>query len=647
LSPIDAELLETLERAFAHHAGDDAKIDVADLMRALGLRSEYLARRVLAAFDRNGDGVVSKEEFVSGVRELVTGTDREKLAFAFRLHDHDGDGFLDRQELFRMIAISLAEADVAERATQPPSFLAEAVLEAADTNRDGRLSLDELEAAVKSRPELLSRMTRSEAIWIAPNEELLLLVDENAKREPGRLRRWLESHAQQIVFVVLFFLANAAVFAWSSIWGRASETPDFAMRIGRAIGACIDLDAGIIFVSMMRRVLTWLRATWMGRIVPVDQSIDFHKIVGHTLFALAVTHAAAFGIAYASAHEEPLGILESGRGSTGAALLGVFVVMWFFSLGFVRRGARFELFYFTHLLFIVWLGLAIAHAPRVLAFSGIPVLVFVVELLLRLKRRRPASRVVSTYPLRSGVTRLEIERPPGFTFGAGDYVFLRIPACAKHEWHPFTISSAPEQPNLSFHVRSLGNWTSALRRHVEERRELVAYVDGPYGSPSAHIFASRNAVLIGAGIGVTPFASVLESIFLRDTALEKVHFFWLNRDQYSFEWFRGLLSRLEDADERRLLDIHLCMTGARTGVTAFGLELAREIMHAAGRSDLVTGLRTKTHMGHPDWEKMLGDIAKEHAPDRVDVFYCGPHALAKKLESICHRLGMTFREERF
>ncbi|HEY8072722.1 MAG TPA: EF-hand domain-containing protein [Labilithrix sp.] len=654
-SHVDAELVATLERAFAHHAGVDAKIDVADLQRALDLRSEYLARRVLAAFDSNGDGVVSREEFLEGVRQLVVGTDREKLAFAFRIHDHDGDGLLDRQELFRMIAISLAESGVAERETQPPSDLAEAVLRAADANGDGKLSLDELEAAVKSRPELLARMTRSEAIWIAPNEELLLLLDERAKPAPGRFGRWLEDHGAELVFVVAWIAANAGVFVWSMIWGRAGETTDPAMRLGRAIGACLDLNGGIVFLPMMRRLLTWMRAKWIGRVVPLDRAIDFHKLVGHTLYALAVTHAAAFAIAYGGGHGDPLGVLDSGLGATGGALLVVFTVMWIFALGFVRRRQRFELFYFTHLLFVVWLGLAVAHAPRILLFSGVPVLGFVVEQILRLRRRRPPSKVVSAFPLRSGVTRLEITRPPGFVFGAGDYVFLRLPALARHEWHPFTISSAPEAENLAFHVRSLGNWTSALRRHAEEKRSepLAVHVDGPYGSPSAHIFASKHAVLVGAGIGVTPFASVLESVVLRangegrPSSLEKVHFFWLNRDPYSFEWFRGLLSRLEDADEKRMLDIHLCMTGARTGVTAFGLELAREIMHAAGRSDLVTGLRTKTHMGKPDWEKMLGDIAKQHAPDRVEVFFCGPHGLAKKLQPICHHLGMTFREEKF
>jgi hypothetical protein len=89
------------------------------------------------------------------------------------------------------------------------------------------------------------------------------------------------------------------------------------------------------------------------------------------------------------------------------------------------------------------------------------------------------------------------------------------------------------------------------------------------------------------------------------------------------------------------------MTGARTGVTAFGLELAREMMAASGRSDLVTGLRSQTHLGPADWETLLGRIAELHRPATVDVFFCGPHGLGKKLAPLCRRLGMTFREERF
>ena len=48
----------------------------------------------------------------AGVRSIVFGTDREKLLFAFRVHDHDGDGLLDPQEVHRMIALALIEGAV-------------------------------------------------------------------------------------------------------------------------------------------------------------------------------------------------------------------------------------------------------------------------------------------------------------------------------------------------------------------------------------------------------------------------------------------------------------------------------------------------------------------------------------------------------
>lgn len=110
VSSIDLELITALERVFARHAGDDQLIDAKDLQKALGLKSEYLARRVLRAFDADGSGSIDCREFVSAVRGLVFGTTREKLAFTFRMHDDDGDGFLSETEVLRMVSISLAES---------------------------------------------------------------------------------------------------------------------------------------------------------------------------------------------------------------------------------------------------------------------------------------------------------------------------------------------------------------------------------------------------------------------------------------------------------------------------------------------------------------------------------------------------------
>jgi predicted ferric reductase len=54
-------------------------------------------------------------------------------------------------------------------------------------------------------------------------------------------------------------------------------------------------------------------------------------------------------------------------------------------------------------------------------------------------------------------------------------------------------------------------------------------------------------VLIGAGIGVTPFASILQSIVARHERmkLEKVHFFWLYRGQKTYEWFSEMLGQID------------------------------------------------------------------------------------------------------
>ena len=52
------------------------------------------------------------------------------------------------------------------------------------------------------------------------------------------------------------------------------------------------------------------------------------------------------------------------------------------------------------------------------------------------------------------VVHLEIGRPKGFRFNAGDYIFVNIPKIARYEWHPFTISSSAEGKSpLSLHVR--------------------------------------------------------------------------------------------------------------------------------------------------------------------------------------------------
>jgi len=41
-------------------------------------------------------------------------------------------------------------------------------------------------------------------------------------------------------------------------------------------------------------------------------------------------------------------------------------------------------------------------------------------------------------------------------------MFVNFPSIDPLQWHPFSISSSPEEDEVEFHIRGLGNWTKKL-----------------------------------------------------------------------------------------------------------------------------------------------------------------------------------------
>ena len=84
----------------------------------------------------------------------------------------------------------------------------------------------------------------------------------------------------------------------------------------------------------------------------------------------------------------------------------------------------------------------------------LPFIVFIIEWTLRVTKSRFGERSL-TYAeqgiiLPSRVIQLIVKRPLYFDFHPGDYVYVQIPAITQYEWHPLTISSAPEQEGMHF-----------------------------------------------------------------------------------------------------------------------------------------------------------------------------------------------------
>lgn len=181
-------------------------------------------------------------------------------------------------------------------------------------------------------------------------------------------------------------------------------------------------------------------------------------------------------------------------------------------------------------------------------FTIIGGILYFCERVLRELRARRDTKIVGVAMHPSGAMELRFTKP-SFKYKSGQWLFLQVPEVSKFQWHPFTISSAPDDPYVSVHIRRAGDFTTALGERLGCTASLVSQltsqakkgveqaggppnygeagfsevataaanlpalrIDGPFGAPAEDVFESEVAVLIGTGIGVTPFASILKNV---------------------------------------------------------------------------------------------------------------------------------------
>jgi hypothetical protein len=119
--------------------------------------------------------------------------------------------------------------------------------------------------------------------------------------------------------------------------------------------------------------------------------------------------------------------------------------------------------------------------------------VFLIERLTRVIIGRENTCISKIIQHPSMTMEVQIKKPSCKT-KAGQYVFICCPEISKFEWHPFTLTSSPDEDNIGVHIRIVGDWTEKFARRcgyqMKEYDSLPTLassslprimVDGPYG----------------------------------------------------------------------------------------------------------------------------------------------------------------------
>ena len=162
---------------------------------------------------------------------------------------------------------------------------------------------------------------------------------------------------------------------------------------------------------------------------------------------------------------------------TGLAIIICQVLMYAAALENVRR-ACFNAFWFSHHLFVVFWACLLYHGPVFYIWSAFPLITYFASRVYRERAENTRVVVQEVVMLPPDMISLVMKNEGGeggydmFEYRPGQYVRINCPFLAPAEWHPFTISSAPESGTLSLHIKITrpDSFTGMLKRYFQVRR---------------------------------------------------------------------------------------------------------------------------------------------------------------------------------
>ncbi|KAF3855483.1 hypothetical protein F7725_023538 [Dissostichus mawsoni] len=297
-------------------------------------------------------------------------------------------GSIDPDELRTVLKSCLRESAIS-LPEEKLDDLTLALFESADKDNSGSITFEELKAELRNLP-------RGDG---EPHHQPPAVDPQKRRGAPRYLTQaYWQNNSRKLLFLVLYALLNLTLFL------------------------------GAVLMLLRRASSPGFRATWVVRVLPLDQNILLHQIVGYAIpvFTTAHTTAHIFNFALGiSADHAPGDRLGGGGGLSDGDRPAA---------GHRTHGALLQHIRVLLVSPVLCVGVSVlmVHCSNFWKWFVVPGLMFLLEKIVGMAVSRMG-----------GLYIVEVNMLPS----KGDYVYINIPAIAKYEWHPFTISSPPSSQN--------------------------------------------------------------------------------------------------------------------------------------------------------------------------------------------------------
>ncbi|CAL1263202.1 unnamed protein product [Larinioides sclopetarius] len=672
---------------------------------ALGMKPDSLfVKRMFNCVDKDKDGQISFQEFLDTVDLFSRGKTEAKLRVIFDMCDDDGNGVIDKQELTKMLRSLVDIAKTNSLGEDQVMELIKGMFSTAGLDEKEKLNYDDFKVLMREfKGDFIAigldcKGAKQNFLDTSTNVARMTSFQINHHPEERKnywrqkynhVATFLEEYRQHIFYLFVFYVINTVLFLERFVYYTYfTEHMDLrhVMGVGiaftRGSAASLSFCYSVLLLTMCRNLITKVREMSIQQFIPLDSHVQFHKIVALTALFFTLVHSVGHCINFYHVSTQPLDhlrclthemqfdsdfkptivfwLFKTLTGITGVLLFAIVCIIFIFAHPKIREKA-YSYFWTTHSLYILLYILCLIHglakltgSPRFWMFFIVPAIIFTLDKIVSLQTKYMELDIIETELLPSDVSKVKFSRPPNFKYLSGQWVRLSCTAFRNAEYHSLTLTSAPHENYLSVHVKAQGPWTWKLRNYFDPSNLNDGplpkiRLEGPYGGGNQDWYKFEVAVMVGGGIGVTPYASILNDLVFGTStnrysgvACKKVYFLWICPSHRHFEWFIDVLRDVERKDVTNVLEVHIFITQFfhKFDLRTTMLYICETHFQRISNCSMFTGLKAVNHFGRPDMTAFLKFVQQQHAyVSKVGVFSCGPTAMTENITKSCETVN--------